>query len=207
MVIAGKKSKGVKKIMDKTEFFYKYINASDKMNLEERIRIEKESIDPNPINVGPGNRNLIIVMEECSELIQELINVQLDMCDMMSLIEETADVLAGLDYVKFICQINDIDIKTIRTKIISDKEKNTTRLDVNNNSIFSLANLQQQISKYLRGKNNKETLTQAVAYVYNTIDNIKYAHRISEKDLNKAINVKLQRLIEFKQNNTSTVYQ
>ena len=193
--------------MDKTEFFYKYINASDKMNLEERIRIEKESIDPNPINVGPGNRNLIIVMEECSELIQELINVQLDMCDMMSLIEETADVLAGLDYVKFICQINDIDIKTIRTKIISDKEKNTTRLDVNNNSIFSLANLQQQISKYLRGKNNKETLTQAVAYVYNTIDNIKYAHRISEKDLNKAINVKLQRLIEFKQNNTSTVYQ
>lgn len=193
--------------MDKTEFFYKYINASDKMNLEERIRIEKESIDPNPINVGPGNRNLIIVMEECSELIQELINVQLDMCDMMSLIEETADVLAGLDYVKFICQINDIDIKTIRTKIISDKEKNTTRFDINNNSIFSLANLQQQISKYLRGKNNKETLTQAVAYVYNTIDNIKYAHRISEKDLNKAINVKLQRLIEFKQNNTSTVYQ
>ena len=193
--------------MDKTEFFYKYINASDKMNLEERIRIEKESIDPNPINVGPGNRNLIIVMEECSELIQELINVQLDMCDMMSLIEETADVLAGLDYVKFICQINDIDIKTIRTKIISDKEKNTTRLDVNNNSIFSLANLQQQISKYLRGKNNKETLTQTVAYVYNTIDNIKYTHRISEKDLNKAINVKLQRLIEFKQNNTSAVYQ
>lgn len=193
--------------MDKTEFFYKYINASDKMNLEERIRIEKESIDPNPINIGPGNRNLIIVMEECSELIQELINVQLDMCDMMSLIEETADVLAGLDYVKFICQINDIDIKTIRTKIISDKEKNTTRLDVNNNSIFSLANLQQQISKYLRGKNNKETLTQAVAYVYNTIDNIKYTHRISEKDLNKAINVKLQRLIEFKQNNTSAVYQ
>ena len=193
--------------MDKTEFFYKYINASDKMNLEERIRIEKESIDPNPINVGPGNRNLIIVMEECSELIQELINVQLDMCDMMSLIEETADVLAGLDYVKFICQISDIDIKTIRTKIISDKEKNTTRLDVNNNSIFSLANLQQQISKYLRGKNNKETLTQAVAYVYNTIDNIKYTHRISEKDLNKAINVKLQRLIEIKQNNASAVYQ
>lgn len=193
--------------MDKTEFFYKYINASDKMNLEERIRIEKESIDPNPINVGPGNRNLIIVMEECSELIQELINVQLDMCDMMSLIEETADVLAGLDYVKFICQINDIDIKTIQTKIISDKEKNTTRLDINNNSIFSLANLQQQISKYLRGKNNKETLTQAVAYVYNTIDNIKYAHRISEKDLNKAINVKLQRLIEIKQNNASAVYQ
>lgn len=193
--------------MDKTEFFYKYINASDKMNLEERIRIEKESIDPNPINVGPGNRNLIIVMEECSELIQELINVQLDMCDMMSLIEETADVLAGLDYVKFICQINDIDIKTIQTKIISDKEKNTTRLDINNNSIFSLANLQQQISKYLRGKNNKETLTQAIAYVYNTIDNIKYAHRISEKDLNKAINVKLQRLVEIKQNNTSAVYQ
>ena len=193
--------------MDKTEFFYKYINASDKMNLEERIRIEKESIDPNPINIGPGNRNLIIVMEECSELIQELINVQLDMCDMMALIEETADVLAGLDYVKFICQINDIDIKTIQTKIISDKEKNTTRLDINNNSIFSLANLQQQISKYLRGKNNKETLTQAIAYVYNTIDNIKYAHRISENDLNKAINVKLQRLVEIKQNNTSAVYQ
>ena len=170
------------------------------MNLEERIRIEKESIDPNPINIGPGNRNLIIVMEECSELIQELINAQSDMCDMMALIEETADVLAGLDYVKFICEINETDIETIQTKIISDKEK-TTRLDVNNNSIFSLANLQQQISKYLRDKNNKETLTQAVAYVYNTIDNIKYAHRISDKDLNKAMNVKIQRLVEFNQNN------
>lgn len=185
--------------MNKTEFFYKYTIASSEMDYDERIKIERESIDPNPIDIGYGNRNLIIVMEECSELIQELINMQYGIGDRLSLIEETADVEQGLDYVKLICGIPyDIDFDiSFGTEIVC----NTTT-----NPIISLSLLQQQISKYLRKKSNKDNLIEAVKNVYISLEYIKYAYSIDKKEINKAINVKL-RLIEVKQNNSSVIYQ
>jgi len=182
--------------MNKTEFFYKYTIASSEMDYDERIKIERESIDPNPIDIGHGNRNLIIVMEECSELIQELINMQYGVGDRLSLIEETADVEQGLDYVKLICDIPyDIDFDI------------SFGTEITINPIISLSLLQQQISKYLRKKSNKDNLIEAVKNVYISLEYIKYAYSIDKKEINKAINVKLQRLIEVKQNDSSAIYQ
>lgn len=187
--------------MNKTEFFYKYTIASSKIDYDERIKIEKESIDPNPINIGAGNRNLIIVMEECSELVQELIAMQHGIGDRISLIEETADVVQGLDYVKLICNISDDDIiydSPFNRNIIYTKDINP---------IIMLSLLQQQISKYLRNKSDKYDIIVAVTNVYISIEYIKYMYSIDEKEINKAINVKLQRLVEVKQNNPSSIYQ
>lgn len=185
--------------MNKTEFFYKYIIASSKIDYDERIKIEKESIDPNPINIGAGNRNLIIVMEECSELVQELIAMQHGIGDRISLIEETADVEQGLDYVKLICDISNDDI-------ITDKyfENEYNKLTT---PIIALSLLQQQISKYLRNKSDKYQIIEAVTNVYIALNNIKYTYCISEEEINKAMNVKLQRLVEVKQNDPSAIYQ
>ena len=187
--------------MNKTEFFYKYTLASSEMNYDERIKIEKESIDPNPINIGAGNRNLIIVMEECGELIQELISMQCGIGNRLSLIEETADVEQGLDYVKLICNISDDDIiydASFDREIVYSKETNP---------IIALSLLQQQISKYLRNKSDKYNLIEAVINVYISLETIKYVYSIDKKEINKAMNVKLQRLVEVKQNDSSAIYQ
>lgn len=188
--------------MDKTEFFYKYVVASSEMDYDERIKIEKESIDPNPINIGSGNRNLIIVMEECSELIQELINIQIGLGDRLSLIEEVADVEQGLDYVKIICGISDKDIRydiSFGTEISYDQRTI--------NPIISLSLLQQQISKYLRNKSDKRKMIEVVTNMYKSLEYIKYAYSIDKTEINKAINVKLQRLVEVKQNDSTAIYQ
>lgn len=188
--------------MNKTEFFYKYTTSSSEMDYDERIKIERESIDPNPIDIGYGNRNLIIVMEECSELIQELISMQYGIGDRLSLIEETADVEQGLDYVKLICDISDNEINydvSFDTEIVYNKATNP---------IVALSLLQQQISKYLRNKlSRKYDLIEAVKNVYISLEYIKYAYSIDKKEINKAMNVKLQRLVEVKQNDPSAIYQ
>lgn len=189
--------------MDKTEFFYKYTIASANIDFDERIKIEKESVDPNPIDVGPGNRNLIIVMEECSELTQELIKMNMGLGDRLSLIEETADTEQGLDYVKFLCNINSDDVKL--PEFDFQKKENMIEADIN--PIIALGTLQQQISKYLRGKPNKTALTEAVKNVYIALDMVKYSYNIHESEINKAMNVKLQRLVDTKKNDSTRIYQ
>lgn len=189
--------------MDKLEFFYKYTSASSEMDMIKRIEIETQSIDPYPIDRGIGNRNLIIVMEECGELIQELTNVQLGIGDRISLIEETADVEQGLDYVKIICVLSDDDIMYDK---FADK-RDEVMFNKNINPIIALTTLQQQLSKYLRNKHKHDDLCTAVRNVYRALENIRYIYSIDDKEINKAINVKLQRLVETKQSNPEAIYQ
>ncbi len=64
-----------------------------------------------------------------------------------------------------------------------------------------LAELTQQLSKFLRGKRDNIGLIEETADVYMSLEYVKYICGISEVDINKAINVKLDRL-----KNTENIY-
>ena len=167
--------------MDKNIFIEKYNNANVNINKEEKLKIELKSIDNKPIDI-PGIRNLIIVIEECSELIQVLSDKN---HDRFSLIEEMSDVEQGLDYIEIICNLKiDKNYKIIESY-------NTELL------IYNLACLQQCLTKYLRGKNNIDFLQFMLNKIFSLLQIAKMHYGISNDEINKAMNVKIDRLNEI----------
>lgn len=59
-----------------------------------------------------------------------------------------------------------------------------------------LSELQKEISKYLRHKGDKVALTEEIADVCISLEYIKLITGIDQDDINKAINIKLDRLEE-----------
>lgn len=119
LVVYGKESR-----MKREVFEEKYSKASATVLNDEKLECELKTMDPNPIWVGNGTRNLIIVMEELAELQQEISKYLRGKSDHLALVEECADVIMGLDYVKHICNITDEEInKAINVKI--DRLRNT----------------------------------------------------------------------------------
>ena len=76
-------------------------------------------VDSNLSDGNPrGHRNLIIVMEELSELSKEISKELRGKGDKTNILEELADVQVGLYYVQEICKINDEDLhKAINVKM------------------------------------------------------------------------------------------
>lgn len=105
--------------MDKNEFIEKYSNAPEKVDYEKALSVEKEKLDPESVYIGkPGTRNLIIVMEELAELQQQLSKYLRGKGDHLDLVEECADVLVGIGYIKAICGVTDAEInKAINVKV------------------------------------------------------------------------------------------
>lgn len=65
-----------------------------------------------------GHRNLIIVMEELSELAKEISKELRDKGDKISITEELADVQLGVWYVQEICDIHTDDLnRAINVKV------------------------------------------------------------------------------------------
>lgn len=110
--------------MDRKLFEERLNQASSQVSEVVKHEAETKVIDPNPIYVGAGTRNLIIVIEELAELQQQLSKYLRGNADRIGLIEEYADVVVGLDYIKHICNITDEEInKAINVKI--DRLQNT----------------------------------------------------------------------------------
>ena len=106
--------------MDRELFMKKYQSASESLNEENILQALKKSIDAlykeNPQN-PKGHQNLIICMEELSELQKEIAKVLRDKGD-YGILEELADVSIGIEYIKLICNIKDSELsKAINVKI------------------------------------------------------------------------------------------
>lgn len=85
-------------------------------------------------------KSLIIAMEECSELIAELIKTKdANDIDLIGLSEEIADVTIALDYVSLATELKPIDVTKLKEPKVSIE-----------NSILALTTLQKGISKFLR---------------------------------------------------------
>lgn len=80
--------------------------------------INKYIQSTNDLLGGNGNYNLVIAMEELNELGQQISKVLRGKSDKRHLIEEVADVVIALQYIKQICNISEIEIdKAIQYKI------------------------------------------------------------------------------------------
>ena len=87
----------------------------------------------------------------------------------------------------------DIDKKVIIKKIVDTYNNNSIQQVI---AMEEMAELQKEISKYLRGHGNKEALTEEMADVLIMIEQLKLIHNISEDDLEEEIIFKLIRMNE-----------
>lgn len=93
--------------MDKSIFVEK-IESAEPMDRTQIDRILVDSVNSNIKDGNPrGHRNLIIVMEELSELAKEVSKELRGKGDNLSLLEELADVQLGIYYVQEIVGIKD----------------------------------------------------------------------------------------------------
>ena len=97
--------------MDRTEFISQLGQAENEINHEWLMRVLKESIESNLYDGNPrGYMNLIIVMEELSELTKEISKYLRGKGNSYGILEELADVQLGIYYVQEICDIKDKDL-------------------------------------------------------------------------------------------------
>ena len=94
------------------EVFIEQFNKSDSsIDKEWMLDVLNQSVDSNLSDGNPkGHRNLIIVMEELSELSKEISKELRGKGDKTNILEELADVQLGIYYVQEICKINNKDL-------------------------------------------------------------------------------------------------
>lgn len=176
--------------MEKEKFRKLYEEAPVTVDGNRKTKEEIRTLDTTPVYIGHGTRNLIIVMEELAELQEQLVLQSIGTGEKICLIEETADVYMAMDYVRMICNITESEIQ---------EQDMAVSLYINPLHIIgTLVRLQQKLSKYLRGKIDDTGLVKEVADVLTAIEMIKKKYHISDEEINKAVNVKLQRLEETK---------
>lgn len=174
--------------MEKEKFRKLYEEAATTVDVNKRRKEELRTIDTEPIYVGQGTRNLIIVIEELAELQEQLVIWSTGLGERLYLIEEIADVYMAMDYVYMVCNIAEPEIP--EQHIPASLYFNTTY------NISILAKLQRKLSKYLRGIIDDTGILTEVTDALATLKRIKKIYHISDEEINKAFNVKLQRLEE-----------
>lgn len=97
--------------MKREVFIEQFNKAEASINKEWMFHVLNQSIDSNLPDGNPrGHRNLIIVMEELSELSKEISKELRGKGDNINILEELADVQLGIYYVQEICKINNEDL-------------------------------------------------------------------------------------------------
>ena len=94
---------------------------------EEQINVIRDSIkklDEREKDPFSGFYNIIIVIEELSELTKELTKALRDKGSVVGIVEELADVSLGIDYIKEVFDITDKELEYARSiKIAELQEK------------------------------------------------------------------------------------
>lgn len=172
--------------MDIEKFEEAYNTADTCIDSDRMLKIIRDSYSPIKSN-GIGYENLIIAMEELSELNIELVKYMSKPSDRipMTLIEELADVLLSLNYVFDICE-NPIEKINFNAEVYLDKNQ------ILNKVILTNSLLQQEISKFLRVKISKHSLAFQASVAKFAIEDALSCLHLKEQ-INKAINVKLDR--------------
>lgn len=99
------------KILDREKFISQLSITEKDIDKSWIMDVLRKSIDSNLHDGNPrGHRNLIIVMEELSELSKEISKQLRDKGDKYNILEELADVQLGIYYVQEICGVNNDDL-------------------------------------------------------------------------------------------------
>ena len=93
---------------------------------EEQINILHQSInslDSKQREIFSGFHNTVIVIEELAELTKEFTKALRNKDDIIGILEELADVLIGVDYVKEIFDITDKELEYARSIKMTELQK------------------------------------------------------------------------------------
>ena len=93
---------------------------------EEQINVIRDSIkklDEREKDPFSGFYNIIIVIEELSELTKELTKALRDKGSVVGIVEELADVSLGIDYIKEVFDITDKELEYARSIKIAEHQK------------------------------------------------------------------------------------
>ena len=134
----------------------------------------------------PGLLNAIITMEECGELIQEVALNENGKDNYYDLLQEMADVEICIYYIMRIFNISKEEFEN------QPESKDQPSVTIAITKVCS--KMIQEVSKAIRNKNNHYELLQSMVDTHHAIHKYMRAHNISEETLNKAMNVKLNRL-------------
>lgn len=97
--------------MNRKVFIEQFNKEESSIDEEWVLNVLNQSVDSNLSDGNPrGHRNLIIVMEELSELSKEISKELRGKGDKTNILEELADVQLGIYYVQEICKINNEDL-------------------------------------------------------------------------------------------------
>ena len=115
--------------MERQEFLNKFEKADKKVKKEYFEQSIQRSIEASMIEGMPlGHQNLIIAMEELSELAKEVSKHLRGRGDYYATVEELADALLMIAYIQQICDISDdainkaLNVKLNRLNDVLDKE-------------------------------------------------------------------------------------
>ena len=117
--------------MNREVFIEQFNKADSSIDKEWILDILNQSVDSNLSDGNPrGHRNLIIVMEELSELSKEISKELRGKGDKTNILEELADVQLGIYYVQEICKINNEDLykaMNVKMKRLEDVLKSNVK--------------------------------------------------------------------------------
>ena len=104
--------------MDRTRFIKEYNKASDQLDKRRMKKLINKSVELGTLGDQKGHSNLIITMEELSELGQQTSKLLRGRCDKIRLVEEMADVMICFGYLKEIGGISTNDLyKAMNVKL------------------------------------------------------------------------------------------
>ena len=172
--------------MDSKKFETELKQQPDTVNMDYVDDVINASLS-NVTHNYPGLLNAIITMEECGELIQEVTLNKNGKDNYYDLLQEMADVEICIYYIMKIFNISKEEFENQ-----PESKDQPSHVAIAITKVCS--KMIQEVSKAIRNKNNHYELLQSMVDTHHAIHQYMNAHNISEKALNKAINVKLNRL-------------
>lgn len=103
--------------MERSKFLYEFHKASEELDKKRLKKIIRKEMEAFP-NEKPGQHQSIMIMEEMSELIQEVSKYLRGMGNKHNLLQEMADVYISLESLKEIYGITSLELhKAVNVKI------------------------------------------------------------------------------------------
>ena len=169
--------------MDRQKFLEGLETASEVYNEQSVVEslIERAKILASN-DIDYTRQYTVITIEELCELLEEEMKK-----DRIGIIEESADVLICIVALKLSIGITYDDLKEVSFSESS--------------YVSPCSWLQKQLCKWLRGFDNKDDVISSISVVMRHINTLKKDYNISNEELNKAVNVKVQRALQKTKSN------
>lgn len=169
-----------------------------KQDIKEKLsKREIRKIIDNGVKILGKEKYLVICMEEISELIDVISENVTKKKDYIHTTEELVDVMICVNIIKSIYDIKNCKLDKV------NKDRKIKKKNVVFTSIKVLAKSQQILSKCIRGRSSADgKIVDVVNSLNVTLYDLKKLFKIKEKDIDKMMYIKINRLNDRIKSNT-----